>query len=218
MGDLAFERARVVPARSRTNGHVELRRAARASGVRSSAAKHSCRVPDLRQAAATRASSDAPTVVRAPDRWRVRQSIPWMVPQSRDPTLPRQVTALQGLCGCNADMIRLARFSLLPTAEGTRAMNRPHILVVEDNPTSRKLLRVALESEGYEVDEAEDGRAAISQFSKETPDVVLQDIVLPDTNGIDLAQKLRDLPGGAEVPIIAVTGLVSRSGEMELTA
>jgi CheY-like chemotaxis protein len=80
------------------------------------------------------------------------------------------------------------------------------ILIVEDNSTTRKLYRVALEAEGYRVLEACDGRAALELLARERPTLVLQDLVLPDRNGIELARLVRALPGCSDLPIIAMSG------------
>jgi DNA-binding response OmpR family regulator len=80
------------------------------------------------------------------------------------------------------------------------------ILVVEDSPISRKMARVALEAEGYAVVEAEDGRAALDAVQRRMPDLILQDIKLPDINGVELIGCIRALPNGDAVPIIALTG------------
>ncbi|MBI3977153.1 MAG: response regulator [Chloroflexi bacterium] len=84
------------------------------------------------------------------------------------------------------------------------------ILVVEDNPINRKMLRVALESEGYAVLAAEDGQSAVELMAGHPVDLVLVDLLLPDVDGIDLAERLRSMPGGAETPIVAITGLAPK--------
>ena len=90
------------------------------------------------------------------------------------------------------------------------------ILVVEDNPTTRKMFRVALESEGYSVIEAPDGATAILRMG-EAPDLVLQDFVLPDMNGVELNRRLRQHANGVDIPIIALSGFLSRMEEAEAT-
>src|SRR5258707_6788093 len=84
------------------------------------------------------------------------------------------------------------------------------ILVVEDNPITRKMMRFALESEGFRVAEAGDGRAALTFAGDHPPDLVLQDYVLPDMDGLQLIEGLRRLPGMSSTPIIVVTGMVSQ--------
>ena len=90
---------------------------------------------------------------------------------------------------------------------------RPTILVVEDNPITRKMLRLALATEGYGVVEAADARAALAAAESALPDLVLQDLILPDMDGLELLRRLRALPGGAELPILALTGFLSRLEE-----
>jgi PAS domain S-box-containing protein len=99
----------------------------------------------------------------------------------------------------------------------------PTILVIEDNPLTRKMLRIALESDGYAVLEAEDGRSALAAASRSMPALVLQDLVLPDVNGFELVHRLRALSGGAETPILALSGFLhgmeqARSVEVGFTA
>ena len=90
------------------------------------------------------------------------------------------------------------------------------ILVVEGNPISRKLTRVALESDGFVVTEAQDGQSAIASVAREMPDLILQDILLPDVNGFDLVGRLHGLPGAEKIPILALTGLITRGDEAKL--
>jgi response regulator RpfG family c-di-GMP phosphodiesterase len=85
------------------------------------------------------------------------------------------------------------------------------ILLVEDNPQTRKLFRVTLESQGCEVLEAGDGHAALQiATSERRPDLIIQDLLLPDMDGIELAARLHASPGCEDVPIIAVSGFAQR--------
>jgi two-component system, OmpR family, KDP operon response regulator KdpE len=95
-------------------------------------------------------------------------------------------------------------------------MSPPRILVVEDNPLTRKMLRVTLESEGYTVVEAGDGRAALAAAALELPALILQDLVLPDMNGFELVRQLR-LLCGASVPILALSGFLNRMADARST-
>jgi PAS domain S-box-containing protein len=91
----------------------------------------------------------------------------------------------------------------------------PTILVVEDNPITRKMLRVTLETEDYRVIEAADGRGALAACEAELPDLVLQDLILPDTNGFELVRRLRAFPGASSLPILALSGFLGRIKEAE---
>ncbi len=76
------------------------------------------------------------------------------------------------------------------------------LLFIEDDDSIRLALRLALEDEGYEVREAEDGRTGLAMFAKDEPDLVLLDLRLPDIGGFEVCRQLR---AGSIVPIIIVT-------------
>ena len=97
-------------------------------------------------------------------------------------------------------------------------MKTPSILVIEDNPITRKMVRVALTAEGYALLEAPDGRSALELTGRQFPDLILQDLLLPDVDGFDLVRQLRALPGGAAVPILALSGFLSAEQARNLPA
>jgi PAS domain S-box-containing protein len=88
------------------------------------------------------------------------------------------------------------------------------ILVIEDNPITRKMFRVALDSEGYTVLEATDGHTALDLMALGAPNLILQDLLLPDLDGFELVRRLRALPGGADIPILAISGLLSGADQL----
>lgn len=86
-------------------------------------------------------------------------------------------------------------------------MNTPvKILVVDDDPTARLLMRDALQKTGFEVHLALDGADALRQFAGEFFNLVLLDVDMPGMNGIDVCTALRS-KGGEHLPIVMVTGL-----------
>jgi DNA-binding response OmpR family regulator len=76
------------------------------------------------------------------------------------------------------------------------------VLVVEDEPTLRETLAEALETEGYRVVTASDGREALTRFRAERPDLVLLDLMLPELSGIEVCRIIRQESG---VPIVMLT-------------
>ena len=92
------------------------------------------------------------------------------------------------------------------------------ILLVEDNPLTRKFVRRALEGQGCAVVEAESAASALGLAGQRQVDLVLQDLILPDMNGFDLVQQLRALPAYADMPILAFTGSLSSEDEARLSA
>jgi len=80
-----------------------------------------------------------------------------------------------------------------------------NILVVEDEPAIREMLRATLERSGYKVMEAADGLQAERVMGDDRPDMILMDWMLPGTSGLDLTRRLRRDPGLREIPIIMLT-------------
>ncbi|GEM_PF-2582117 len=88
-------------------------------------------------------------------------------------------------------------------------MNRPKILIIEDNPISRKVLKTTLESKNYIVVETADGASGLREASIQKFDLIIQDLTLPDIDGYTLNQKLRELPEVRDIPIFALSGFLS---------
>lgn len=83
-------------------------------------------------------------------------------------------------------------------------MNEPlHVLVVDDEPRIRKMLRRYLVDEGFKVSEAADGAATRSVLERETVHLVLVDWMMPGEDGLSLARYIRQR---SEIPIIMLTG------------
>ena len=76
------------------------------------------------------------------------------------------------------------------------------LLLIEDDNEVRQALRMALEDEGYDVDEAADGREGLRRAEANAPDVVLVDLRLPDITGFDVCRRIR---AKSMVPIVIVT-------------
>lgn len=92
------------------------------------------------------------------------------------------------------------------------------VLVVEDNDTSRKLVRVLLELRGHRVVEAVSGEDGREQALRESPDVILMDIHLPDMSGIDALHALRADERIRDLPVIALTALAMKGDRERLLA
>lgn len=81
------------------------------------------------------------------------------------------------------------------------------ILLVEDEPVTRRIVRVCLRAAGFDVVEAGGGAQALRAAAQRPPDLALIDLRLPDCSGTDLARRLRGLDGMAGVPICAISGV-----------
>jgi DNA-binding response OmpR family regulator len=81
---------------------------------------------------------------------------------------------------------------------------QPTVLVIDDEDSIQKLLKHALEREGYRVVGARDGSGGLDAFERDDPDVVLLDVMLPDVSGREVCRRLRAV---SSVPIIMLTAL-----------
>jgi signal transduction histidine kinase/ActR/RegA family two-component response regulator len=88
-----------------------------------------------------------------------------------------------------------------PAPSGSRS-----ILLVEDNRDGREMLRDLLRSWGHRVEEAGDGIAGVDAVRRQLPEVALVDVGLPGLDGYELARRVRALPEGGKVRLIALTG------------
>lgn len=79
------------------------------------------------------------------------------------------------------------------------------VLVVDDDPAVRKLVGDMLRAEGAEVTEAGGGREAVEYLAREAPDLIVLDLMMPDTDGFAVVESVRARPGMEAVPILVVT-------------
>jgi CheY-like chemotaxis protein len=79
------------------------------------------------------------------------------------------------------------------------------ILIVEDHPTMREAMRLVLEREGFDIDEASDGDQALAAVRDDAPDLVLLDMSIPGTAGLDVLGAIKSDPSSSKVRVIVVT-------------
>jgi len=87
----------------------------------------------------------------------------------------------------------------------SNAANR-RVLVVDDNRDGADMLQQLLEADGFTVDTAYNGADALEAAEARLPDIVVMDIGMPGMDGYEAVRRLRALPGGKDILIIAVTG------------
>ena len=81
------------------------------------------------------------------------------------------------------------------------------VMVVDDEPAMRVLVRVNLQVEGIEVVEARDGPEALEVATREHPDLLLLDVMMPGLDGWEVARRLGAAPGTRDIPILFMTAL-----------
>ncbi|WP_132833946.1 response regulator [Sphingomonas sp. PP-CC-3G-468] len=79
------------------------------------------------------------------------------------------------------------------------------IMIVDDSPSMRMLLKAALGDLGYAVIAAEDGCVALDELSRIEPDLIITDINMPNLDGFGLIERLRTMPSHAGRPILVLT-------------
>jgi two-component system, OmpR family, phosphate regulon response regulator PhoB len=92
-----------------------------------------------------------------------------------------------------------------------RASTRPTVLVCDDEPVLRMLVRATLDRGHYTVVEACDGDEALARTREEHPDLILLDMMMPGRSGSDVLRELRNDPLTAETPVIMLTARAQAS-------
>src|SRR5205814_4037075 len=85
------------------------------------------------------------------------------------------------------------------------------ILVVDDELANRELMIELLQPEGYKIVTAVDGQAALEEFRRNQPDLVLLDIMMPRVDGVEVCRRLKENPEARLTPIVLVTSLSDKA-------
>lgn len=108
----------------------------------------------------------------------------------------------------------------LPAATTTSQLDKPLVLIVDDERMMRSLLRRAVEKEGYQAIEAENGEQAINLYHRHRPHLVLLDAMMPEMNGFECCVKLRQITASNQssvrvtvehAPVLMITTLEDAS-------
>jgi CheY-like chemotaxis protein len=95
---------------------------------------------------------------------------------------------------------------------------RPNVLLVEDNEDNLFTLRQVLARLPLEISTATSGRVAIARCRTALPDLVILDVQMPGMSGLQVTGAIRALPGGAEIPIIALTAQAMKGDRERILA
>jgi signal transduction histidine kinase len=125
------------------------------------------------------------------------------------------VSASSAGAGCGSTFtVRLPLIELPAAVEAARLTHRgltptrrQRILVIDDNKDVARSLALLLKALGHEVDTAFGGHEGIEKAESMRPDLIFLDLGMPRMNGIDAAQRLRALPQGRDITLVALTGL-----------
>jgi two-component system cell cycle response regulator DivK len=92
------------------------------------------------------------------------------------------------------------------------------ILVVDDQPDNRQIIRDLLSTTDYELTEAENGDQALAAVARQRPDLILMDIQLPIMDGYEATRRIKADPASRSIPIIAVTSYALSGEEQKARA
>jgi two-component system KDP operon response regulator KdpE len=95
----------------------------------------------------------------------------------------------------------------------TLSADKTPILVVDDEPPIRRLLRTSLTTQGFTVLEADTAERALSTLATEKPEVVILDLGLPDLDGLDVIQRIRAM--GSKIPIVVLSSRGDERGKVQ---
>ena len=101
----------------------------------------------------------------------------------------------------------------MSTVSSIATKRRRRVLVIDDEPAMTEWLRIVIEAEGYEVRSALIGARGEEIFRQWRPDVVLTDLELPDTDGIGLLRRLKEVDESPQVIVVGAQGGVARAVE-----
>lgn len=88
-------------------------------------------------------------------------------------------------------------------------MNRARILVVDDQPNLRWMVKTNLTRHGFDVVEAADGEEALRKVASESPDLLVLDVMMPRMDGFAVLEQLQQVPGTRDIPVIFLTAKAS---------
>ena len=92
------------------------------------------------------------------------------------------------------------------------------ILVADDNQANLLLLKSLLETVGFFVLEAKNGKEAVEVFKKESPDLIWMDMRMPLVDGYKASRRIRGLPGGEAIKIVAITASAFKEQRLDILA
>jgi CheY-like chemotaxis protein len=90
------------------------------------------------------------------------------------------------------------------------------ILIVDDEPSLREIVRLMLERAGYQVIEAEEGAGALMRYSEHRPDLVVTDILMPGRDGLEALREIREMDPGARIIVMSGGGENANTSFLEL--
>ena len=104
------------------------------------------------------------------------------------------------------------------SSPGGKPKDGPTVLVVDDDPGVRQVVRLSLELEGYSVKEAAGAEEGLSAVETEAPDLILLDVMMPHVDGWEMLRRIQERHGAGSIPIVMFSGKVDAQTAAQATA
>jgi len=101
---------------------------------------------------------------------------------------------------------------------GGKPKDGPTVLVVDDDPGVRQVVRLSLELEGYMVKEAGGAEEGLAAVEDEAPDLILLDVMMPHVDGWEMLRQIQERHGAGSIPIVMFSGKVDAQTAAQATA
>jgi len=100
---------------------------------------------------------------------------------------------------------------VLPEAGEAEPKRTPTVYFIDDSATMREVIKIAFRRENIHVITCADAASALAQFEEHPPDVVITDVIMPDTDGYSVCSQVKQNPQFAKTPVILMSGVVNKS-------
>ncbi|MGC2418029.1 MAG: response regulator, partial [Candidatus Acidiferrales bacterium] len=102
--------------------------------------------------------------------------------------------------------------------ETLTAARTPTVYFIDDSATMREVIKIAFRKENIQVITCPDAASAIAQFGEAAPDAVITDVIMPDKDGYEVCQFIKEHEQFAGTPVILMSGVVNRAVAEKATA
>ena len=108
--------------------------------------------------------------------------------------------------------------SFLARSGPGRQQTGPTVLLVDDDERMRELVRIELEREGYDVQEAASADEGLSSIETHKPELVLLDVMMPHVDGWEMLRRVQERYGAGAIPVVMFSGKVDEAAEAQAAA
>jgi len=100
---------------------------------------------------------------------------------------------------------------ILPPITDGQTKSAPTVYFIDDSATMREVIKIAFRRENIHVITCADAASALAQFEQTRPDVVITDVIMPDTDGYSVCSQIKENPDLSATPVLLMSGVVNKS-------